>query len=190
MSHITEQRKLESQFKSYKISWTNYVIPAILSIVFLAASVSIAVIVAEYLRSEAEYLRSRIDTDWSVVATGVAVVGWSLFGYFVWITILGIAERKAYTLYTDQDGGWISFGVLPWQKGKRGVRWEDMDSALFHGGLISWLFNSYDVIVTHRFTKSGEIVVTSVSYGKEAVAHIEDMHRLYTKRRGIDVNEP
>jgi len=65
-----------------------------------------------------------------------------------------------------------------------------MDSAEFRGGLLAWLFNSYDVIVTHRFTKMSEIAAPSISYGKEAVAHIEDMRELYTKRRGIDVDEP
>jgi len=193
MSHITEQRKMESQFKSYKISWTGYVRVAIISIVLLSVSVFIAVIVSEYVRSEIdEDLRSGINLDknWSFVPTGVAVVGWSLFGFFAWVTILDIAARRAYTLYTDQDGVWLRFGFLPWQKGVRGVRWEDMDSAGFRGGLLAWLFNSYDVIVTHRFTKSSEIAAPSISYGKEAVAHIEDMRELYTKRRGIDVDEP
>ncbi|MBK9219418.1 MAG: hypothetical protein IPL70_13985, partial [Uliginosibacterium sp.] len=53
--------------------------------------------------------------------------------------------------------------------------------------------NAYTVRVGHRFTQSAEIVLANVSKGREAVEHINDLHRqVLAGKRGAnsdDLNE-
>ena len=68
-------------------------------------------------------------------------------------------------------------GLLPWNKGVRGVKWRDLDEATFTQGFSSWVLRSYSIRVGHRFTKDSEISLSSMYNGKEAVRIINQVHQ-------------
>lgn len=64
------------------------------------------------------------------------------------------------------------------EKRSDGVRWRDVESAMFYTGFVSWAFNSYAVRVGHRFTKTSELYLRHVRCGRSAVEHINEKHRM------------
>lgn len=84
---------------------------------------------------------------------------------------------KSVLLYCDEDGIWLYSGILPWNKGVRGVKWRDLDEAVYFQGMGSWLFKSYTMRIGHRFTKSSEIILSHMRHGHEAVAEINTRHQ-------------
>jgi hypothetical protein len=68
-------------------------------------------------------------------------------------------------------------GILPWNKGVAGVKWRDVEDAVFYTGFLSWAFNSHSLRVGHRFTKASEIFLGNVRHGRQAVEHINELHR-------------
>lgn len=100
---------------------------------------------------------------WNELAAAAVLAGSALIvGYRVLLI-------RSYQLYYDDVGVWLSSGILPWSKGVAGVKWRDMDEATFVQNFRSWLFKSYTIRIGHRFTKSSEIVLTSMARGKDAV---------------------
>lgn len=101
---------------------------------------------------------------WNEIAAGVVFVASAiLVGYRLLLL-------RSVQLYYDEVGVWTYSGILPWKKGVTGVKWRDMDEAIFVQGFWSWLTGSYTVRIGHRFTKSSEIVLTNIARGKAAVA--------------------
>lgn len=92
---------------------------------------------------------------------------------------------RSYQLYYDDVGVWLSSGILPWSKGVLGVKWRDMDEATFTPGFFSWLFKSYTIRIGHRFTKTSEIVLTSMARGKEAVLALNARQQEMIRRGAI-----
>jgi hypothetical protein len=86
-------------------------------------------------------------------------------------------EIRSVELYWDDSGVWYSFGVLPWNKGTRGVKWRDIESAVFYQSLGSWLFKSYTVRIAHRFTRTSEILLSNMEHGDDAVVRINGLHQ-------------
>lgn len=76
----------------------------------------------------------------------------------------------------DDLGVWVFWGILPWNKGTEGVKWRDIDEAVYFPDLWSWLGKSYTVRVGHRFTKEREIFLSNMANGKEAVQTINAKH--------------
>jgi len=182
MSNITETENLDIQFKSYKLSCLAYFWPIILLGTFTVLAYLLATIKPESLR-----LTERDIDDFTFAHPYLSGIGWFLFYFFVFRLICVLVWKKVIRLYTNDEGVWISYGIFPWNKGGNGVRWEDIDAAYFGGGLISWLFNSYTVIVTHKFTKAEEIYIPKIRHGKRAAAHINDMYKKQDmKRRGVE----
>lgn len=68
-------------------------------------------------------------------------------------------------LYTNEKGAWLYRGVLPWNKGTYGVRWEEMDDATYCSGFLAWATNNYEIEIRHRFTKDIEIYARRVKDG-------------------------
>ncbi|MCV5179743.1 hypothetical protein OFC21_30430, partial [Escherichia coli] len=66
------------------------------------------------------------------------------------IGIYRILFLKSVRLYTDDIGVWIFRGILPWSKGVRGVKWRDIEDAMYYTGFFSWMFRSYTVRIGHR----------------------------------------
>ena len=106
--------------------------------------------------------------DWAALAVLV------LSALFVGYRFFGL---RSAILYCDDVGVWVTYGVLPWQKGVSGVKWRDMDEASYTPGFISWLTGSYRLRIGHRFTKSSEIVLTNMARGRGAVATINGRHQ-------------
>lgn len=80
----------------------------------------------------------------------------------------------------DQDnvtGVWVYSGILPWNKGVAGVKWRDLDEAVYFQSMGSWLFKSYSVRIGHRFTKSSEILLSHWARGHEAAMAINGQHQ-------------
>jgi energy-coupling factor transporter transmembrane protein EcfT len=79
---------------------------------------------------------------------------------------------RSFHLYYDDIGVWLYSGILPWKRGVVGVKWRDLDEAVFTNNFASWLTQSYAIVIRHRFTKESEIVVTQMADGKQAVITI------------------
>lgn len=99
-------------------------------------------------------------------------------------TVYKVALARSYVLYMDDSGIWLRRGVLPWSKGVVGVKWRDLDGALYFTGFVSWATNSYTVHLGHRFTKSSEIHISHMHAGKKAVETINGKHAQMIQRAG------
>lgn len=135
----------------YRMSWTAYVKPGITFIILSLVSLTLISVVGWY--------------------GGVFMLFW--LGLFV-VQILTI---RSVVLYMDEQGVWVYSGIFPWSKGTRGVKWRDVEDAVYYPNFLSWLLKSYTVRVGHRFTKSSEIVLSHVARGNDAVVHINSFHR-------------
>jgi len=91
---------------------------------------------------------------------------------------------RSYQLYYDDVGVWLYSGILPWKKGRNGVKWRDMDEAVFVLSFWSWLSRSYAIRIGHRFTKSSEILLTDMAGGKEAVRKLNAHHQELIRTQG------
>jgi hypothetical protein len=96
---------------------------------------------------------------------GVALAIFAVAGY-------KFAELRAYRLYYNDMGVWLYSGILPWNKGVRGVKWRDLDDATYTRSMWSWLFKSYSIRVGHRFTRSNELILSGIAHGDKAVMAI------------------
>ena len=106
------------------------------------------------------------------------------------LIVYHIAWLRTFRLYYDSRGVWIYAGLLPWKRGVSGVKWRDLDEAVFVNGLWSWLSHSYTVQLRHRFAKTIEIYADDMARGKDAVMTINREHRRYIAqadmRAGVD----
>ena len=84
---------------------------------------------------------------------------------------------RSYHLYTNSMGVWVYSGVLPWNRGVRGVKWRDLDEALYSQGLGSWLFKSHSLRLGHRFTRSSEILLSDMAHGDKCAMAINSQHQ-------------
>ena len=124
---------------------------------FLAAFVMVFVLRLAFNHSE-------------LAAAGVLGGSTLLIGYRVLLI-------RSVQLYYDEAGVWLYSGVLPWQRGVRGVKWRDMDEATYVQSFRSWLLRSWTIRVGHRFTKGNEILLSHMARGREAVATINERHQ-------------
>lgn len=92
------------------------------------------------------------------------------------VVIYQILHLRSFHLYYDADGVWIYSGVFPWNKGISGVKWRDLDEAVFFQSVGSWLIKSYSILLSHRYTKSKEILLSHWSDGNRAVEAINEQH--------------
>ncbi|EJQ0681008.1 hypothetical protein NYB23_004547 [Salmonella enterica] len=150
MESIENQQAGERIGNSYKLSWLAYIRPVVVLLVLLAVASAFGV--------------------GSPVSLVIAAVALALFVYQV-------LYLRSVVLYTDDDGVWCYAGILPWNKGMVGVKWRDVEDAVFYTGFVSWAFNSYAVRIGHRFTKTSELYLRHVRFGRAAVEHINELHR-------------
>lgn len=150
--------------QTYRLSWLAYV-KTVLKFVVMAA---IAAGVAFWTWNAAR-------TDVSLQAGISASMGLLLIALAMFI--YRIFYLRSVRLYTDEVGVWIYRGILPWSRGTNGVKWRDLEDAVYYTGFFSWLFRSYTVRIGHRFTKTSEIVVADLARGHKAVEHINQVHR-------------
>lgn len=107
----------------------------------------------------------------SEIAAGVVLVLSALIVGYRFLLV------RSVQLYYDDIGVWAYSGVLPWKKGVTGVKWRDMDEAVFVQSFWNWATGSYTVRIGHRFTKSSEIVLTNIANGKHAAGVLSARHQ-------------
>ncbi|MFY7808512.1 MAG: hypothetical protein ACOVSV_05965 [Fimbriimonadaceae bacterium] len=109
-----------------------------------------------------------------------------LAGFWTLVVLIFLTYRilmiRSVQLYTDSDGVWVFKGIFPWNRGVRGVKWRDLEDAVYFPNLLSWLLQSYTVRVGHRFTKSSEIVLHNIAKGNQAAFQINDEHKIAIQR--------
>jgi hypothetical protein len=105
-----------------------------------------------------------------LAAAGVLAASTLLIGYRVLLI-------RSVQLYYDDTGVWLYSGVLPWQRGVRGIKWRDLDEASYVQSFGSWLLRSWKIRVAHRFTDGSDIVLSQMARGREAVAFINERHQ-------------
>lgn len=137
--------------QQYTMAWTAYVRPVIVCLIMLSIGSAL--------------------TGLNGWLGGIFMVFW--LGFFT-VQILTI---RSVVLYTNDEGVWVYSGIFPWSKGMRGVKWRDVEDAVYFPNFLSWLLKSYSVRIGHRFTKSSEILLPHIARGHDAVGHINDFHR-------------
>lgn len=89
-------------------------------------------------------------------------------------------------LYYDDVGIWVYSGVLPWNKGVNGVKWRDLDEAVYFQTIWSWLFKSYSMRIGHRFTKTSEVLLSHMARGHESVSEINSQHQELVRANALN----
>ena len=130
-------------------SWTAYFGPAIFGVLMLGIATPV--------------LWALSQIWWVPVIFGLIAFGW---------LVVHVATIHSVALYVDEVGVWVYSGILPWKRGVRGVKFRDIDEALFYKGVWAWIAHSYTVKIAHRFTRTNEIVLTAMSHGDRAVGEI------------------
>jgi hypothetical protein len=113
-----------------------------------------------------------------------------LGGLLLLVLVLGFAayrvsQMMSIRLYQDGTGVWLASGTMPWNKGIRGVKWRDLEGAVYSPTIWSWLFKSYSMRISHRFTKSSEILLSHMASGPNAVSAINDRHEELVRHDGL-----
>jgi hypothetical protein len=142
---------------SFRKSWVAYIGP-VFSLLVLGA----IAIATQY------FLRDQPFGIWIVIAIVVVAIG---------LFVFNVMTIRSVLLYTDDHGVWVYSGILPWSKGVAGVKWRDLEDAVYMTNFSSWILRSYKVRVGHRFTKTSEIVLTHIARGNIAVEQINAQHR-------------
>ncbi|WP_445369235.1 hypothetical protein ACH5Y9_08230 [Methylomonas sp. BW4-1] len=142
----------QNVYASFAMAWTAYVRPVIVFLVM------------------------------SSIGTALFANGYKTAGVIVCLVALALAafqvlSIRSVILYTNEDGVWVYSGILPWSKGTNGVKWRDLEDAVYFTGFLSWALKSYTVRIGHRFTKTREIVLPHIARGNLAVEHINQLHR-------------
>lgn len=126
-----------------------------------------------------------------IVATGLGLVvaipilvqifSWTVAGVagalILAFSIYHLLLLRSVRLYVDDTGVWVYSGVLPWSRGVAGVKWRDLDEAVFFQGLVAWVTRAYRVRIGHRFTKSSEVLLSGMSRGNLAAIEINTRHQ-------------
>ena len=71
-----------------------------------------------------------------------------------------IAVLRSYVIVYNPAGVWIKSGVLPWTKGFSGVKWRDLDEAVFSQTFLGWLFRTHTVTLSSPWPKSISMSLT------------------------------
>lgn len=163
-----ESSSIESAHAVYRLSWLAYVSTVFTIACFIGISIGIGGWTLYNAQTDAAF---RLGMTVSVF---VLVVSLS-------VCIYKILFLRSMRVYTDDVGVWLYRGILPWSKGVRGVKWRDIEDAMYYTGFFSWMFRSYTVRIGHRFTKTSEIYVHHLAQGQNAVKHINQLHQSILK---------
>lgn len=135
----------------FKMSWTAYIKPCVIT--FILFSIGLAV------------LQSSSALGFAITTVSTA------------FCIYQVLMIRALTLYTDDQGVWVFSGIFPWAKGISGVKWRDLEDAVYFPNFFSWALKSYTIRIGHRFTKTSEIVLPHICHGHKVVEHINTLHQ-------------
>lgn len=144
----------------YGVSWLAYVVPTLLAL----AGVGVGVLLT--------YYQPYVGAAFIVVVVAVYAYNFMLL--------------RSIRLYADEMGVWLFRGILPWAKGVSGVKWRDLDEAVFYQTFVGWVFKSYNLRIGHRFTRGSEILAMRIFKGDAAVREINQYHMDLIRRGMID----
>lgn len=117
-----------------------------------------------------------------LVAPLLALISQHLAALFILVITVhmmsSVRALQSIYLYYNRTGVWVSYGFLPWNRGGYGVKWRDLEGAVYYTNFPSWIFKSYTVRISHRFTKTSEIYLTDMARGDLAVSRINELHSL------------
>lgn len=141
-------------------SWTAYFGIALLAIIVIPIAVALA-------------WRASLVLGLTVLFVALAILTYQ------------VLEIRSHHLYYDDVGIWLFSGILPWKKGVVGVKWRDLDEAIYFQTFWSWLFKSYSMRIGHRFTKSSEILLSHMARGHESVMKINEQHQQLVRENAL-----
>lgn len=148
---MESSHKPQSTHASYRMAWTAYIRPVIVFAVICSIG--------------AAFYNNEIHTAGVLICV-----------FAVTLLVYQILSIRSVLLFTNDEGVWVFSGIFPWSKGTAGVKWRDLEDAVYFTGFWSWALKSYTVRVGHRFTKSSEIVLPHIARGNVAVEHINTFH--------------
>ncbi|GHV05617.1 hypothetical protein AGMMS50229_08990 [Campylobacterota bacterium] len=178
-------------YRAFRVSWTAYLGRAIKFAIIAAIVSGIYYLVAQ-TRPAIDWLKGWL---WESVAQKIpfgTIEGYltpqvleiallvyiALIAFGVILLIYRFYWLRRVVLYTNEDGVWLSRGLL---HRKKGIKWDDIDSASFQSFSLSWVLQTYTVTVAHKLTENSGIVQKSIFRGKAAVSHINKLHAEYIK---------
>lgn len=139
-------------YKSYRISWVGYTRSFFWMVVFFIVAITLYQV-------------------WRPLGLFFGAAG-------LIFELLRMLHLSTVCLYTNDDGVCLYSGLFPWNKGVRSVKWRDLEGATCNTGFGSWILKTYDIHVSHRFTKANEFSVKHLGDGADAVLHINALHGL------------
>jgi len=86
--------------------------------------------------------------------------------------IINLLVVRSTLLYYDNEGIWLYSGIFPWSKGVQGMQWANIESVYYRKGFLSWLFKSYDVCITQKFTQGNTLYVSAMDDGEKITTHL------------------
>ena len=130
-----------------------------------------------YARLLAKYLAT--DCIGSIaLGLGKFHTAWQLFTILlIFFLLWQIFSLSSCQLYYDATGVWCQSGLFPWDKGIVGVNWRDLDCCLCSVGFRSWFSRSSQIVVNHRFTDRGKLVLNDMSNGRNTCITINTLHQ-------------
>ena len=103
-------------------------------------------------------------------------IGWAVLAVIIGGLVYRIAVLRSYVIFYNPAGVWIKSGVLPWTKGFSGVKWRDLDEAVFSQTFLGWLFRTHTVTLRHRYTKAQEIFMRQCADGRRVSGLTNEAH--------------
>ncbi|PMH20875.1 hypothetical protein CWO04_10885 [Vibrio splendidus] len=91
---------------------------------------------------------------------------------YIFRIILKIFNIRSVKIYINESGVWCYSGIFPWSRGTYGLRWCNFEQAVYYQNFFNWLFKSYTIKISQRFTQSSEIVLSHMRHGDVVTATI------------------
>jgi len=100
-----------------------------------------------------------------------------VYAFFGIIFIYRFAVLLSYKVSVTDEGVWLHFGILPWAIGGNGLRWNDADMAFYYPNFLSWITNSYTIMVNHKYTNASDFMASSIWRGRKVCGEIAEIQR-------------
>jgi hypothetical protein len=110
----------------------------------------------------------------SANAANIILAGYCILFIGIVKVFYDIALRRRFRFYYDQEGVWLIRGILPWNRGRKGLAWLEIDEVFCVGGPFSWLTKSYDISISHRFSATRRLLISQIKHGDQAVEDINE----------------
>lgn len=141
----------------FRKSWTAYIDPVLTLVILFIIVYNFPLIFRLFPRDHHESIL--------IVVIAFLVV-------YIFRIILKIFKIRSVKIYINESGVWCYSGIFPWSKGTYGVKWCNFEQAVCYQSFFNWLFKSYTIKISQRFTQSSEIVLSHMRHGDVVTAVI------------------